>query len=58
VEVGLVTTGNDLVDIKRFLEPGRTSYTAAEVIENLLGSNEVDDAELEVLQAAGVGSLK
>jgi nitronate monooxygenase len=59
VEVGLVTTGNDLVDIKRFLKPGRTSYTAAEVIENLLDSKSAGASlEVEVLQAAGVGSLK
>ena len=55
-----MTTGNDLVDIKRFLEPGRTSYTAAEVVGDLLGSKDADNhgAEAEVLQAAGVGSLK
>jgi len=59
VEVGLVTTGNDLVDIKRFLEPGKTTYSAADVIENLLGTKKADSAaeEVEVHQAAVAGSL-
>jgi nitronate monooxygenase len=58
VEVGLVTTGNDLVDIKRFLEPGKTSYSAADVIENLLNASKTgNEAEVEVHQAAVAGSL-
>jgi nitronate monooxygenase len=60
VEVGLVTTGNDLVDIKRFLEPGKSSYSAADVIATLLGTKQasVETAEeVEVHQAALSGSL-
>jgi nitronate monooxygenase len=61
VEVGLVTTGDDLIEIGRFLSPGRSSYTAAEVLDNLLGitrNSAGSDVESEKLQAAGVGSLK
>ena len=35
-EVGLVTAGDDLVAIARFLQPGRTEYSAADVISQLL----------------------
>lgn len=37
VEQGLVTSGDDLTEIARFLPPGATSYTAADVIAKLLG---------------------
>jgi NAD(P)H-dependent flavin oxidoreductase YrpB (nitropropane dioxygenase family) len=33
----LVTAGDDVVDVARWLKPGRDSYSAAEVIEALLG---------------------
>ncbi len=36
-EPPLVTVGNDLNSIAQFLKPGRTTYSAAEVIESLLG---------------------
>lgn len=36
VEPPLITAGDDLVEIARFLRPGRTTYTAREVIETLL----------------------
>ena len=36
VEVGLVTAGDDLVHIAQFLPPGRSSYSAADVIAYLL----------------------
>jgi nitronate monooxygenase len=36
VEPPLVTVGDDLKDVARFLRPGRTTYTAAEVVESLL----------------------
>jgi nitronate monooxygenase len=39
VESALVTTGDDLVEIPQFLRPGKTSYTAADVIATLLGEN-------------------
>lgn len=38
LERPLVTTGDDLSRIRRFLSPGRLSYTAREVIDQLLGS--------------------
>jgi nitronate monooxygenase len=36
VEPPLITAGDDLVEIARFLPPGRTTYSAREVIETLL----------------------
>lgn len=36
-EPALITAGDDLADIARFLRPGRTGYTAREVVETLLG---------------------
>ena len=36
VELALVTAGNDVADIARFLKPNRNSYTAADVIEFLI----------------------
>jgi nitronate monooxygenase len=35
-ELPLLTAGNDVSDIAQFLEPGRTSYRAADVIRSLL----------------------
>ncbi len=35
-EYGLITAGDDLVTIARFLGPGRTEYSAADVISQLL----------------------
>jgi hypothetical protein len=35
-EYGLITAGDDLVTIARFLDPGRTEYSAADVISQLL----------------------
>jgi nitronate monooxygenase len=36
VEPALVTVGDDLNTVAQFLAPGRTSYTAADVVESLL----------------------
>lgn len=36
VEPALITAGDDLLEIGRFLRPGRTTYSAREVIETLL----------------------
>ncbi len=36
VEPALITVGDDLNTIAQFLAPGRTSYSAADVVENLL----------------------
>ncbi|MGE3886728.1 MAG: nitronate monooxygenase [Vicinamibacterales bacterium] len=38
VEPGIVTAGDDLAGVARFLRPGATDYTAADVIDTLLGS--------------------
>ncbi len=38
VEDGMVTSGNDLTKISRFLQPGASTYTAAEVIADLMRS--------------------
>ena len=35
-EVGIVTAGDDLAQIARFLAPGQTTYGAADVIAHLL----------------------
>jgi nitronate monooxygenase len=37
-EPGLITAGDDVATVKRFLKPGQTTYTAADVIQNLLGN--------------------
>jgi nitronate monooxygenase len=40
-DLPLVTAGNDIVHVARFLQSGRNSYTAAEVIRLLLGKEEI-----------------
>ena len=35
-EYGLITAGDDLVTVARFLKPGRTEYSAADVVAQLL----------------------
>jgi nitronate monooxygenase len=42
----LVTAGNDIAHVARFLQPGRDSYTAAEVIRLLLGKVEPATASI------------
>jgi nitronate monooxygenase len=39
VEPALITVGDDLNTITQFLAPGRNSYSAAEVVECLLGAS-------------------
>src|SRR5208337_3667369 len=39
VEPALVTVGDDLNTIAQFLAPGRKSYSAADVVESLLGGS-------------------
>jgi nitronate monooxygenase len=36
-EPGLITAGDDIGHVSRFLKPGQSSYTAADVIQSLLG---------------------
>jgi len=43
-ELALLTSGNDVAQIARFVQPGRESYTAAEVIELLLGETDGSSA--------------
>ena len=43
-EVGLITAGDDLVTIARFLQPQRTDYSAADVISQLLSRCEAPQA--------------
>ncbi|HWJ07567.1 MAG TPA: nitronate monooxygenase [Steroidobacteraceae bacterium] len=38
IEPSLVTAGDDVSQVHRFLRPGRTSYTASDVIDRLLGN--------------------
>ncbi len=38
VEAGIVTSGDDLTEIGRFLPPGRLTYTAADVIAKMTGA--------------------
>jgi nitronate monooxygenase len=48
VEPPLVTVGDDLNKVAHFLSPGQDSYSAAEVIESMLGtaaeSNSIEDS--------------
>lgn len=39
IELPLVTAGNDVAHVARYLQPGRNSYTAAEVVGYLLGAS-------------------
>jgi hypothetical protein len=49
-EYGLITAGDDLVTIARFLQPGRTEYSAADVISQLLsGCDELQIVAQQVL---------
>jgi nitronate monooxygenase len=38
VEPALITVGDDLNTIAQFVAPGRASYSAANVVESLLGN--------------------
>ncbi|MBZ5639117.1 MAG: nitronate monooxygenase [Acidobacteriia bacterium] len=40
VEAGIVTSGDDLTGLARFMRPGSTSYTAADVIRVILNGGE------------------
>jgi nitronate monooxygenase len=52
VEPALVTVGDDLNSVAQFLKPGRTTYSAAEVVESLLA---FDVKEVEPVLAARAG---
>jgi len=51
-EPPLVTVGDDLNKVAQFLEDGRESYSAADVVERLLGEVGVSQGELVSLSAA------
>jgi len=42
-----VTVGDDLNTIATFLKPGRTSYSAADVVKSLLSLSEADERVVE-----------
>lgn len=43
LELPIVTAGDDITELSRFLAPGKDTYTAAEVLEYLLGPSYVSD---------------
>ncbi len=53
LEKPFVTSGDDVVDVARFLKPGATTYSAADVIERLLEQVE-KVSEQEVAQSRSV----
>jgi nitronate monooxygenase len=52
VEPALVTVGDDLNTIAQFIAPGRSSYSAADVVENLLGNGAVAMQQTEPMLVA------
>ena len=52
VEPALVTVGDDLNTIAQFIAPGRSSYSAADVIESLLGISAKATRQTELVLAA------
>ena len=38
MDLPLLTAGNDVAQVARYLQPGRDSYTAGEVVGYLLGA--------------------
>jgi hypothetical protein len=46
VEPPLVTVGDDLNAVSQFLAPGRDTYSAADVIESILGNPAAVDSAL------------
>jgi nitronate monooxygenase len=52
VEPALVTVGDDLNTIAQFIAPGRSSYSAADVVESLLGISAKPARQTELVLAA------
>ncbi|MGO9326138.1 MAG: nitronate monooxygenase [Terracidiphilus sp.] len=52
VEPALITVGDDLNTIAQFIAPGRNSYSAAEVVESLLGRSTSARHQIEPVLAA------
>jgi nitronate monooxygenase len=44
LELPIVTAGDDIAQLARFLAPGKDTYTAADVLKNLLGPCSADRA--------------
>ncbi|MGD0740941.1 MAG: hypothetical protein ABR957_15210, partial [Terracidiphilus sp.] len=51
-EPALITVGDDLNTIAQFIAPGRESYSAADVVERLLGANANTMEQIEPVLAA------
>ena len=49
VEQGIITAGDDLNDVPQFLAPGRSSYSASDVISTLLQGATIESALGELL---------
>jgi NAD(P)H-dependent flavin oxidoreductase YrpB (nitropropane dioxygenase family) len=52
-DLPLVTAGNEVVNVAHFLQPGRDSYTAAEVVQLLLKKTEPANGPAAVKSACG-----
>ncbi len=52
VEPALVTVGDDLNTIAQFIAPGRSSYSAADVVKSLLGNGANTTRQAEFLLTA------
>lgn len=50
VEPGLVTAGDDLTGISRFLSPGATGYTAADVVARMLAATEPAEIAADLIE--------
>lgn len=50
VEPGLVTAGDDLTGISRFLSPGATGYTAADVVARMLAATEPAEVTADLIE--------
>jgi nitronate monooxygenase len=46
-EYGLITAGDDLPTVKQFLKPGRTDYSAADVVSRLMTGCDAGQTERE-----------
>lgn len=58
IEVGLVTSGDDLVDLARYMPDGNTTYTAADVVTNLLSESSVPCLADCLCAAGGVSAVE
>jgi len=54
VETGIVTTGDDLNEVARFLAPGRDSYSAADVVAHLMHGQRIAERMARVVAIEAV----